>query len=610
MPTTTEIINSLNASAARADTSSRQLYDVANGPASGTGSTVPTDGGAVPTLSKWFADNQASIDSQANLRGSLAEVSVFEFIDAALIPDIRRFESTVDLTSALNAAFPQLNGRRLVFPAGRYVHSGTLIIPKGVHIEIEGEFASYDGNEGTVIQYTGSGVGIQFGQDDGNPDDTGPQRACRLARVHLTTATGATSVRVQNTALFEMTRCVLRGASGKVVDLRGNVITRIRRNDISGSQPASGNVGIWCDDQYFGNYILDIEYNHIYQLNHAGRFSEGRSLCVNRNIVENIRPGDSGGVWKFETSGYISVASFTRNYYENHRGYIYEGAGFTGAILSLTIKMEDGWGSGDASHINPGVGALPRTKVFNQDISGNLFVNSSLNSTAALTMPSVYSSTSVFDESTTAIRSQPPAEDYQKALAYQLKPSDLLKSLGDFSIVTGGAPGSLTVNGSSRPAIVGTATSAPEGWTAAGVITGAVWSAVLDQVTGGWVGYCPGSGSTFNLATLNVALTPVAPERYFVLGVTFKGWAAIKVGASSVFDSGANVPNYQTSVVKFAVAPGASSIPLTIATNGANPSYWAEMRLYEIGVAEFVEPGATDSALTGAVARLMRRGAY
>lgn len=72
MPTTTEIINSLNASATRADTSSLQLYGVANGPASGAGSTVSTDNGPVPTLAKWFADNQAAIDVIAGLAADLA----------------------------------------------------------------------------------------------------------------------------------------------------------------------------------------------------------------------------------------------------------------------------------------------------------------------------------------------------------------------------------------------------------------------------------------------------------------------------------------------------------------------------------------------------------
>lgn len=71
MATVQEIIASLNASATRADTSSTQMYGVANGPAAGPGSTVATDSGPVPTLLKWFADNQAAIDAQANLAGQL-----------------------------------------------------------------------------------------------------------------------------------------------------------------------------------------------------------------------------------------------------------------------------------------------------------------------------------------------------------------------------------------------------------------------------------------------------------------------------------------------------------------------------------------------------------
>ena len=71
MSTVPQIIASLDASATRADTSSRQMYGVANGPASGTGSTVATDSGPVPSLAKWFADNQAAINAQANLEARL-----------------------------------------------------------------------------------------------------------------------------------------------------------------------------------------------------------------------------------------------------------------------------------------------------------------------------------------------------------------------------------------------------------------------------------------------------------------------------------------------------------------------------------------------------------
>lgn len=72
MATVSQIITSLNASADRADTSSQQMYGVANGPATGTGSTVATDSGPVPSLAKWFADNQALINAQANLSSQLA----------------------------------------------------------------------------------------------------------------------------------------------------------------------------------------------------------------------------------------------------------------------------------------------------------------------------------------------------------------------------------------------------------------------------------------------------------------------------------------------------------------------------------------------------------
>ncbi len=111
MATVPEIIASLNASADRADTSSEQMYDVANGPASGPGSTVTTDSGPVPTLSKWFADNQAAINAQANLESRLRDNS-----------DALRGAAIIAYNAALSYAAGtvgfELNKRKSVFATG------------------------------------------------------------------------------------------------------------------------------------------------------------------------------------------------------------------------------------------------------------------------------------------------------------------------------------------------------------------------------------------------------------------------------------------------------------------------------------------------------------
>lgn len=534
-------------------------------------------------------------------------ISLLDFIPQSQRAAILNFTSVTDCSAYILACFAAANGREIYVPAGKYNHATALTYAKTLRFHLRGEFAGYDAGLGAVFNYTGAGIGLQVGVDDGNPDSTGPIRDVTITGITFSTSTGSSSLRIQNTALTLIERNRFYGASGKCVDARANVLLKIRHNDIRGSQPASGNYGIYLDEEYFGNFVTEIEGNHIYQVNHAGRFCEGRNLRVQNNTVENIRPGATGGVWKFETSGYISTMAFLYNYYENHRGYVYEGASFTGAILSLIIKGEDAWGSGDAGNVNPGVGNLPKTKVFAHDIRDNFFVDSSWNTQAALALTAVYPTTSVFDTTTTIVRDQVTNKEYEDAIVYALAPNDLMKVAGDFSGITAGTPGTLAVGGSTQNSNNGAAASGPFGWTQ--VIAGAVWNAVVDAITGSWVCYTPGSGATFNLATYTQTLTPVAVTRYFVVGFTTKGWSSLKLAAASIYDSGASITSYHTEVIKFSVAPSAANFTLTLATN-ATASYWAEMRLYEIGSAEFNEPGALGTALTKAVKRLMRRGAY
>lgn len=96
------LIASLQNSTTRADTASLQMYKVANGPATGPTSSVSTDSGPVPTLAKFFADNQAAITEQANLRGELASTTPGD--GTAMVLD--RYDATgaVDRTQrAINA---------------------------------------------------------------------------------------------------------------------------------------------------------------------------------------------------------------------------------------------------------------------------------------------------------------------------------------------------------------------------------------------------------------------------------------------------------------------------------------------------------------------------
>lgn len=164
MTTVPEIIASLNASAVRADTSSTQMDGVANGPASGPGSTVATDSGPVPTLNKWFADNQALIDAQANLEGRLEAPTgssipgftqgVTDAIDRTVQAKLRERVSVKDFGAlgdgstddavAFQKAATRAGaiGAGLYVPDGRYVINGTVTLPDKVSIEGSGKTTS------------------------------------------------------------------------------------------------------------------------------------------------------------------------------------------------------------------------------------------------------------------------------------------------------------------------------------------------------------------------------------------------------------------------------------------------------------------------------------
>lgn len=539
--------------------------------------------------------------------GKLSEhLSLLDFIPPALHANIRAFTSTADLTTYINAAFAAANGRRLLAPAGLYNH-GQLQVPKACKLALVGEFSSYDDTEGTVFNYTGTGIGLQVGVDDGNPDVTGKAPGAEVRSIHFKTTSGApTALRLQNTALAQVVDCVTRGFTGKIVELKANVITTVRDNDIAGvigtEGVGQGSYGIWCDDQYFGNFVVDIENNHIFQVNHAGRFAEGRSLRVYNNVVENIRPGALGGVWEFATTGYISLASFELNYYENHHGFLYEGSTFTGAILMLSVKREDGWGSADAAHPNPGVGNIPRTRVVEHDISGNVFVDAALNTAAALVMPSVYQHTSVFDTLTTILRSQVTGREYEADLMHSMQVNELLRSAGDFASLSGAT----TTTATGGALVVTGAGATPSGWTN---LATQPWQLILDAVHGSWACYVPASGD-FNRCSRVVPITPVARARFFVIGFTTKGWSALLVNDTAIYDSGVNRTEYHTEAIRFTVPAGASSITLRFTSNASNPFFIAEARLYEIGAAEYVEPGTANNTVVNAVKRLMKRGIY
>lgn len=153
MATVPQIIASLDASATRADTASEQMYDVANGPATGPGSTVSTDSGPVPTLLKWFADNQAQIDALVNLAATLSaptgsggvgyQASGTGAVARTVLAKLRERVSVTDFGAAGNGSADDTaaiqnainSGARTVwFPRGQYRTTAPIRVPSGIQL--------------------------------------------------------------------------------------------------------------------------------------------------------------------------------------------------------------------------------------------------------------------------------------------------------------------------------------------------------------------------------------------------------------------------------------------------------------------------------------------
>jgi len=500
-------------------------------------------------------------------------------------------------------------GKDIYVPAGTYsVASVTVPITSRFHMH--GDVASYDSTLGTVWNYTGTGVALTVGVNAGNPDVTGYLRDVQIRQINFNTSTGSGGLLIQNSAQTVIDHNSIHGFSGNCILLHENVITKVTNNDIRGSQPASGNYGVYLDTvQYFGNYVVEISGNHIYQDNWAIRFAGGRSVTVNQNVFENqsgytVSNPQNGGLFLFESAGYISNAVFTNNYQENSRGWMFysnPASPFTGAILNLVVRQNEFWGSADASNQNPGFGNLPRSKVMTQQIDANWIIDASYNTNAFIGLPTnaYFPTTTIFDPSSTVVNSEAGADGYEDALVYSMRPNEILKSLGDFGTMTGGTAGAMTITGGT-----------PAGWTSD--ISGASMSLVADSIQGTFVVNTPGSGSTFNLFHSVISCANVASAQYYVIAFTSKGWSTVKLNGTSIYDSGTATTTYSTQVVTFQIPSSVSSFTIQFATNAANAFSIAEARLWQIGLAEFTAPGpgATNGVLIKAARRQMKRGAY
>lgn len=81
-------------------------------------------------------------------------------------------DGVTDDTAALQAALDATAGRTLYIPMGKYLFSTSLLLTSRCH-RIIGDFGARNSIGGTELQYTGTGVAIQFGSDNGHAWDVG-----------------------------------------------------------------------------------------------------------------------------------------------------------------------------------------------------------------------------------------------------------------------------------------------------------------------------------------------------------------------------------------------------------------------------------------------------
>lgn len=467
------------------------------------------------------------------------------------------------------------------FPAGTYKFNTPISVVKPNVVRIRGETSLYANGYGTTFTFpTVTDAAVIVGVADGNPDVTGATQDFLLSDVTLVSSNNAdTAVRITNTTQARLERVRTRGFDGKIFDCAGgNVMLTIRECEPFGTK-TPGCVGIHLGDYQFGHFVVDIAANHIGSAGYGIRFGGGRAVHVHRNTIEQL----SAGIFKMDGATDLSDLTIDgHNYIEACDGLAFDWTGYSGTLYKIAVRDNEFWPSASANY---GFGNVPRNRIGVADIGGNLIPDSAWNTKFALGLPYVWTSTAVFDATTTASADQVTGREYEDALAYALRPNDMLKLAGDMTEL---------------------ASNAPFGWTN---LSAAPWQILSDPVFGRYCCYSP-AAAEYDKCQKVIALTPVNRTRYFALAVTYKGWGALRVDGNLIWDSGAATSDVKTIVTRWSIAANAASMTLKFGTNTANLLVLAEVRLYEIGVGDYFEPGQLNNALDKAVKRCLKRGEY
>jgi hypothetical protein len=548
----------------------------------------------------WMNDVDSTVYSQLN---------VLRYIPKAIQTNILNYTSTDDVTTYLQTAITAASGKSLYLPAGKYNYSSTLMIPKTNYMAITGEQRSSN-SVGTLLNYTGTGTGMQIGVDDGNPNSSGKTPNVTLYNIAITTANGTTGLLVQGAGICHIEKCTFGLFKGKVIDLHACVLIVLRDNEIYGSGVVTdgSNIGIALDDEYFGNYIVDIQRNHFSLLNWGIKTGQGRRHRFEYNTFEGITgwvPGGGsndtlGGLIQFAHTGTIGSLCINNNYCETTRGYFYYNNSMTGKILSFVSRANEYYGSQNASFQNPAVGNLPRDLIYNSHIEENFLLDVIWDVQAGLGLAANtwINSYAVYDPNTTIDPGMVTGKEYEDTLAYRFKQTELLRSAGDFATVNSGTPGSMTITGGALP-----------GWA---MEAGKTVDLVASNVQGTFCIHKTGGVGVTDLAHVTATIPLTTTTTYWLLAFTHKDWVKLKINGNLVYNSGSALTNWTSATATVSLASGITGVTIELTANDSTDLSIAELRLWQIGSADFANPGPgnLNGALINAALRNLKRGIY
>ena len=445
--------------------------------------------------------------------------------------------------------------------------------------------AVYNENSGGTI-WTDSDRVFDVGIDDGNPDTTGFTSSVVLENLQLgrtptapiTSDTSDVAVNVVNTAQFTMKGCRTFGFKQGGVRLEGGlVIVKHIDNEsygLTGKDAATGyGSGIVMGQKYWGTFDLEIVRPHIFQYMHAITFGRGRKFKVAHPTFENLR----SSCYNFFGAEEIYSLSIDNTYSELVREFTLRSDTFTGLIYSLSITNCE---IHECPGFSPRLSNMDRSRVLRFHESGNVFADASMDAQLGITTSGRLIESKWFPKGT--IMEDPVYMNDLHRMTTSLKRKEMLKSGGTFSSISGGYPVE---------------------WVA--VRASAAWS-IFSAPTNNGHSLQSGGGDWIH-AQKTIAKDPVA--KLYAIAFTHVGELTININGGIVHQGTA--VGLKTVIVRFQSTTSASLViqigPISDINNKVTIS---EMRLWEVGDADYTEVGTTSGLLGDAIKSVMSNGVF